>query len=463
MKPLRIVVIAVVSAFMLFVCIKSCCAHQAVYANDFSDYSSCSVEMESEENHSDWPDSIFEVVRNCSYLSDLEREVVIELNKCRSNPSRYADEVLVPFLERMGDDGKYVDSNGRNIITKEGRSAIQEAINALKSQKPLPMLLPNQDLSLAAADHCADQGPKGLTGHDSSDGSSMADRVMRRNSGLSYIGIGENISYGENKGFDIIRQLIVDDGVPSRGHRENTFRDYYYVGVAFGTHKKYRYMCVLDFSDYYSGSVESVEMESEENHSDWPDSIFECVRSCAYLSDLEKDVIVELNKCRTNPARYADEVLVPYLERMGDDGIYVDSQGLNIMTQEGRSAVQEAIDALKIQEPLPMLLPNLDLSSAAADHCADQGPKGLTGCDSSDGTPFYKRIQQYDLNFICTSENIDYGSSTGKEIIRSLIVDDGAPSRGHRENTFGKFNYVGVSFGTHKKYRYMCVLDFGKR
>ena len=87
------------------------------------------------------------------------------------------------------------------------------------------MLLPNRNLSSAAAHHCADQGPKGLTGHDSSDGSSMADRVRRRNSGLSYIGIGENISYGENKGFDIIRQLIVDDGVPSRGHRENTFRD----------------------------------------------------------------------------------------------------------------------------------------------------------------------------------------------------------------------------------------------
>ena len=460
MIKIKFPLLAIIVLLLLLTALCVSNSRHSRYIDDSSEYS----EEQSDEysdDESDWADSIFECVRSCAYLSDLEKDVIVELNKCRTNPARYADEVLVPYLERMGDDGIYVDSQGLNIMTQEGRSAVQEAIDALKSQKPLPMLLPNQDLSLAAADHCADQGPKGLTGHDSSDGSSMADRVRRRNSGLSYI--GENISYGENKGFDIIRQLIVDDGVPSRGHRENTFRDYYYVGVAFGTHKKYRYMCVLDFSDYYSGSVESVEMESEENHSDWPDSIFECVRSCAYLSDLEKDVIVELNKCRTNPARYADEVLVPYLERMGDDGMYVDSQGLNIMTQEGRSAVQEAIDALKSQEPLPMLLPNRNLSSAAADHCADQGPKGLTGCDSSDGTPFYKRIQQYDLNFICTSENIDYGSSTGKEIIRSLIVDDGAPSRGHRENTFGKFNYVGVTFGTHKKYRYMCVLDFGKR
>lgn len=225
--------------------------------------------------------------------------------------------------------------------------------------------------------------------------------------------------------------------------------------VSNSRHKRY----IDDLSDY--SEEQSDEYFDEE--SDWADSIFECVRSCTYLSDLEKDVVVELNKCRTNPARYADEVLVPFLECMGGDGVYVDSQGLNIMTQEGRSAVQEAIDVLKSQKPLPMLLPNHDLSLAAADHCADQGPKGLTGHDSSDGTPFYQRMQQYNFNFIGIGENIDYGSSTGEEIIRSLIVDDGVPSRGHRENIFRDYKYVGVTFGTHKKYRYMCVLDFAER
>ena len=247
MKPLRIVIIAAVSVFLLFVCIKSCCAHQAVYANDFSDYSSGSVEMESEMKHSDWPDSIFESVQNCPYLSDLERDVVVELNKCRTNPSRYADEVLVPFLERMGDNGKYVDSNGRNIITKEGRSAVQEAINALKSQEPLPMLLPNSDLSSAAADHCADQGPKGLTGCDSSDGTPFYQRIQQYD--LNFISTSENIDYGSSTGKEIIRSLIVDDGAPSRGHRKNIFGKFNYVGVALGTHKKYRYMCVLDFGE----------------------------------------------------------------------------------------------------------------------------------------------------------------------------------------------------------------------
>lgn len=246
MIKIKFPLLAIVLLLLLLMALCVSNSRHKRYIDEFDAY----AEVQSDENgddDSDWPDSIFECVSSCSFLSELEKDVVVELNKCRTDPARYADEVLVPFLERMGDDGVYVDLQGLNNMTNEGRSAVQEAIDALKSQKPLPMLLPNQDLSLAATDHCEDQGPKGNWGHDSSDGSSVADRVKRYNSDLTYI--GENISYGESKGFDIIRQLIVDDGVPSRGHRENIFRDYKYVGVGFGSHKKYRYMCVLDFAE----------------------------------------------------------------------------------------------------------------------------------------------------------------------------------------------------------------------
>jgi len=59
-------------------------------------------------------------------------------------------------------------------------------------------------------------------------------------------GLGENISYGYSKPRDIMIQLAVDDGVPSRGHRTNIFKeDYQYVGTCYGPHKGYREMTVL--------------------------------------------------------------------------------------------------------------------------------------------------------------------------------------------------------------------------
>jgi uncharacterized protein YkwD len=43
--------------------------------------------------------------------------------------------------------------------------------------------------------------------------------------------------------------LIVDDGVPARGHRKNCFNpDFNVVGIAVGSHKVHKYTCVMDFA-----------------------------------------------------------------------------------------------------------------------------------------------------------------------------------------------------------------------
>lgn len=101
--------------------------------------------------------------------------------------------------------------------------------------------------------HCNDTGPKGTTGHNSSDGTSMGGRLGRFGQFSGHC--GENISYGQATPLAVIIQLIVDDGVPSRGHRTNLFNPNFKVcGTFSGPHKAYGHMSTQNFATGYTGN-----------------------------------------------------------------------------------------------------------------------------------------------------------------------------------------------------------------
>lgn len=183
------------------------------------------------------------------YLSDLEAEVLREMNLARTQPRLYAQ-----VLERRRQyyQGNHFKRPGEiTLITNEGLTAVDEAIEFLLRVKPVGVLSPSRGISRTAKDHVDDQGSSGGTSHRGNDGSRMSDRVSRygRWSGK----IGENISYGQSDARDVVIQLIVDDGVPSRGHRKNMFDpDFRVVGVACGDHSGYGAMCVTTFADEYT-------------------------------------------------------------------------------------------------------------------------------------------------------------------------------------------------------------------
>ncbi len=102
------------------------------------------------------------------YLTDLEAEVVEEMNVARSEPGRYAQ-----FLEerRQYYRGRRFERPGQvAIITNEGVSAVDEAIDFLRRVEPVGALRPSQGMSRAAKDHVRDQGPSGALGIEATKG-----------------------------------------------------------------------------------------------------------------------------------------------------------------------------------------------------------------------------------------------------------------------------------------------------
>jgi uncharacterized protein YkwD len=181
------------------------------------------------------------------------------------------------------------------------------------------------------------------------------------------------------------------------------------------------------------------------------------------LSGIEKDVVLEMNKVRTNPKKYAELYIKPQLKFFSGKNYSVPGK-ITMVTQEGAAAVNGCITALNKAGSVDVLKPEKGLSLAAKDHVTDQSRTGQTGHNGSDRSNPETRMKRYGAfsGSWRLGENIAYGDTTGREIVCSLLIDDGVASRGHRINIMNKvFSQTGVGFGTHTKYGTSCTIAYG--
>ena len=90
------------------------------------------------------------------------------------------------------------EGTGVDLLTEEGAAAVKECIDFLNNATALAPFEWKEDMAKACRDHANDTGPKGATGHDGTNGSTLSDRLKKY--GEPVASYGENLSFGQTTG-----------------------------------------------------------------------------------------------------------------------------------------------------------------------------------------------------------------------------------------------------------------------
>jgi len=180
-----------------------------------------------------------------SNLSQSEQDLLNEINQARAHPEVYAS-----YLEKLRPlfNGKEYKASDREVFTtREGWSAVDEAIKFLRVAKPIGPLSTSQGLCLAALAHVKDQSSTGATGHQSADSTFIEQRLKPFGTWQGVV--GENLTYGDESARERLLTWLIDDGFASRGHRKRLMsNDYKVAGISCGPHPQFGSMCVIDLA-----------------------------------------------------------------------------------------------------------------------------------------------------------------------------------------------------------------------
>lgn len=196
-----------------------------------------------------------------------ERQLVAALSEVRADPHGLAARLEKRREHYKGKDYYPPERGGKvAVATKEGTAAVDEAVAFLKALAPSTGLAePDDDIALRALrlacdDHLNDRGTLGQIGHEGSDGSHSQERIMRYGSWSG--ACGECLWFGRQgaSASSMVEDLVVDDGVKSRGHRLCIYDERYTLAAArVGAHKTFGAMAVIEFVMAFEGDAAKVQ------------------------------------------------------------------------------------------------------------------------------------------------------------------------------------------------------------
>src|SRR2546421_9851424 len=177
------------------------------------------------------------------------------------------------------------------------------------------------------------------------------------------------------------------------------------------------------------------------------------------LSPDEQAILTETNQARAHPQLFAS-----YLEKlkpMFTGKSYKPDAQDAFDTQEGWTAVEDAIKFMKTAKSLGPLNASQGLSLAALSHVKDQSSSGATGHRGNDSTFIEQRVKPYGTWQGGIGENLTYGNSSARERVLTWLIDDGFASRGHRNRIMSdNYRVAGVSCGGRPQFLSIFVFTF---
>ena len=158
------------------------------------------------------------------FASKEGKEAIFYANLARINGAKFVSTILIEYLK---DTSKYELS----------------LLKTLSSQKNMEPLRNGLLLTSMAKSYARYTGKRGLVGHINFNRRfSLLIRMKKT--------VGENCTYGRTTGLSALMSLLIDEDIPSLGHRKNILsKDFKNVGVAFHEHTKFGVNAVMEFSD----------------------------------------------------------------------------------------------------------------------------------------------------------------------------------------------------------------------